>query len=365
LIAILLPPAGVLAQYGPPEPPALEFETNVAHSRLELMGRERIRGLAPLQVPGPLQGEFWLNASGPQLEPQRGRVRIGLDSSGSRIVSYSPISFQERLLAGLIFPGYAQIRYREGAKGAFLGTAAAAGLALGLWAQFELWDAKDEVTASTLALTEVGISDDELFARERAVLDAVESEDFATKRRNLFLGATAATWGIGLLDALVFAPDFRVRRANQGSLSLALQRRSKFQAGIRSLVFPGLGHHYYGANRRAFLAALGGIAAVGYVLYEQDDYNDAVAAREQAQLHLDHARTEEEEAVGRIQLNSATDEVDSQDRDRKLAFGVTIGVWGLSLLDALWSNPESPVRSTTLGLVADPRNRSLAAQLRF
>ena len=124
LIVSLLIPAGALAQLEP-SASGLEFETNLSESSLQLSGRETITGLAPLEVPGPLTGEYWLTAEAPRVAPQRGRVTIDLDETGSRIVAYGRPTFRERFIQGLVFPGYAQYRYQDPGKASFFGTAAA------------------------------------------------------------------------------------------------------------------------------------------------------------------------------------------------------------------------------------------------
>jgi hypothetical protein len=367
-LALLLAGPFVLSSAGAgaepaPEPTPLAFETNLAGSRLELLGPGRIRGVAPLEVPGPVTGEFWLEADGPRVEPQRGRVRIGFDGDGSQIVSYGRPSFRERLLGGLLFPGYAQLRVRERSKAILLGAAATATVALSVWSQLELNDAQESVDAAALAASDMAVGDSERRAREETLRDVVEEEQFASRRRNLYLAACAATWGVGLVDAVLFAPEFRVRRANESTLALSLERRSRLRASLRSLAFPGLGQHYNGENRKALAAAAGGVAALGYLLHEQNEHNAAARSLTQAELRLANAGTPEEAESLRMEVEGAQNDLDRQSRDRKVALGVTAGVWGLALLDTLLSPPGGSPGS--LSFAPDPGAGTLAAYVRF
>lgn len=377
------PPAGAQeAAELPPSPPtvvtdssavvvdderALEFRTNVPWARLVLSGRQSIAGRSPLRVPGPVLGDFWLDAHGPGVELQRGRVRFSLDETGSRVFSYGGVPFRQNLTRSVVFPGLSQFRTRQRAKGTLLATLGATGIGLTLWAQNDYRSAEDEaaslsdrIAAETDPATVASLSE----SLRAASADAIRYRD----RRNLALRATGVVWGVNLIDALVFTPRFQVQDVDQTSLTLSLRTRTRGRALFRSLVFPGLGQAYNGDHGKAIWVGAGGIAAASYLIWRQDDLDRADAGLVQAEARL-AAIPDAENAARR---DGRLRDVEDARRDRDHAVWIAAGYWGLSLLDTALSFQEPwgdiPVEGTstgTVGWAVDPRRGTLAARIRF
>ncbi|MFN8179563.1 MAG: DUF5683 domain-containing protein [bacterium] len=369
LAALLAPVAPVAAQAVHREGRALEFRSDLAWARLTLRGDDDIIGLSPLRVPGPLVGDFWLVADGPGVERQRGRVRVGLDEAGSRLESYGSPTFHEKLMRSVVFPGYAQLRSGDHAKGALLAVAGAGGVAAAAWAQSKFWDADDAVTQAQAAVAAAG-SASERQARRLAFSDAQEAKTYASNRRNLYLGAAATAWGIGALDALAFGPSFHVTQADEAGLTLALHKKSRKSAMIRGIIFPGLGQEYNGRPRKAFVLASAGIGLGVWYLKAQDDFNQAVSDFERVRQRFEASTSVEERTALLAQEQSRFADVDSRERSKNVAMDSLAGLWILSLVDAAidfgggWGGDSVSKAKGGLGLYMDPSG-VVGARMRF
>jgi hypothetical protein len=347
------------------EGPAVEFRTNVPWARLALDGDQSVSGVAPLSVPGPLEGDFWLSASGPGLELQRGRVHLTLDETGSRITSYGSLPLRQTLLRSLTYPGLAQMRARQRTKGAVLATAATAGVGMALWAHNDFRGARDEGEALRLRL-ENAVDPAEIDSLEEVVRAAGARERHLQNRRDLFINATGVLWGVSLIDALVFAPRLRVSEADEASLVVGLRRRGRGAALLRSVVFPGLGQEYNGDSGKALWVGIGGVLAGTYYLWRADDYNRADARVDAARARV----TMDDTPENRARLDGQLADLDDADREKSLATWVAVGYWGASLLDTLLSFEEPwgtvPVeQASRFGWSADPLAGTAWAEVRF
>ena len=358
--------SGASAQASRREGRALEFKTDRPWAKLSLLGDEDIAGVSPLRIPGPLVGDFWLKAEGAGVETERGRVRIGLDEAGSRVESWGAIPFRESLMRGFIFPGYAQARYREDRKARLLILGGLTGLGFTGWAQWKFMEREDDIAKLEQRIAISGV-DSERADLQLQLGDAQVEKTFAGDRRLLMAGATAAVWGVSLLDALAFAPDFHVNAADESGLSLALHRKTRLDAMLRAIVFPGLGQAYNGRKNKAVVVALAATAAGTYLVHEQDGYNRAVADFDKVRGRFDSSVSVDERALLLDQQKSLYREVTNRQSDRNIAMSILAGVWGLSLLDtaldfdAGWG--DSPV-SARVGMVPGTVG-AVAAQLRF
>jgi len=369
--------AGALVAAGPAaaqtslytEGPTLEFRSEQPWATLELVGSERVQGVSPLRVPGPLSGNYWLLASGPGAEDQRGRVRIQLDEEGPRIASWGRPPAAETFLRATLYPGYAQIRALERTKGFTMVGTATASIAATAYGQSELWDAESRRDEKRRALDEAGTAEERRL-REAELSDAVAELAYAKDRRNLFLGVTAVCWGVSYLDALLFRPSFEVRRADEASVTLGVRSKTRLDAGLRSLVFPGLGQLYNGEPKKAGWLAVGGIGTGGWLVWRQDRYNESISelAKIDARIRATSSVPErsELEAIRAAQVG----EVEDRHRERNVAALVMGGVWAVAIVDAVWAQEASwgghRTRARgTLGWRADPVAGSLAADVRF
>jgi len=347
---------------------ALEFRTDQPWGRLSLDGQGGARGPSPLRVSGPLQGDFWLAAGGAGVETQRGQVRVALDERGSRIASYGSTSRNLALRRSILFPGLHQLRNRDRRKGLLMATAGAASTGLVIWSQYKYRAAEDDTDLARRAFGASGILEERIeFQRELA--DRRHDENRAVDRRNLMLMTAGAAWGVSALDALFFSPGFEVRQADANSLTLGMQPKTRVNVVLRSIVFPGLAQSYNGQGTKAGWLGLGGIAVVGYVLRQQDEYLGAVSEFDKAQSRFDSASTVVEQEEFAQEAQARFEESEDRYRERNTALIVAASYWGVSLLDAMLSFGEawgsSRTAGSTLGWSADPVQGTLAANVTF
>jgi hypothetical protein len=196
--------------------------------------------------------------------------------------------------------------------------------------------------------------------------DARAEEGHLRDRRDLFLVTAAGIWGVSLFDALVFGPRFDVSEVDESSLTVSLRRKTRGQAMARSLVFPGLGQEYVGQRRKAFWVGTGGVLALSYVLWRQDEVSRAEAyLREAERRHVDLGTT-----ASAVALAGRERELEDSQGERRTALRILVGYWGLSLMDTAFSFGApwgaTPVTSGTgLGFTVDPVGSTVAASVRF
>jgi hypothetical protein len=368
----------VLARTGPAEAqapfytegPALEFSSDLPWGRLELVGNERVAGVSPLRVPGPLSGDYWLLAGGDGFEDQRGRVHIHLDEGGPRIASFGRPSITETFLRATLYPGYVQYRALERWKGVAMAGVTTASLTLTVIAQHDLGDAESTRDAKERAIEEAGTEEEARIARQD-LSDAREDVTFAADRRNLLLGATVACWGVSYLDALLFRPEFDVRSADPASVTLGMHSKGRLDAGLRSAVFPGLGQLYNGEPRKATWMAAAGGASAGWFLHRQDRYNESVSTLRKIDGRIENAASVPEREELEAQREGQVAEVEDLWSERNVALGLMAGVWGVAIVDAVyshgrkWGDRSLGRASGTLGWDVDPLRGALAATVRW
>jgi len=331
---------GQTAETTPPasrtEPKVLEFRADLPYSRLSLEGEANIKGLTPLRVPGPLNGDFWLEAEGRGVEKQRGRVSIRLDEEGPRIVAQGPVTTSTNVRRALLFPGLAQFGFREHGRGLLMATSAIGTIVMVGVTQDELWEESEEKDAIENQLTFATTPAD----RERLQNDlreAEEEESVARSRRNLYLYSTIGVWAISMADAALFSPNFEVSAANENTLQIAMQQKSRGGAIGRSLLFPGLGQQYNGQDEKAFAIASVGIFGVAVALVQHEDVLQAESELDQITVRASNTPPgpERDALLERAKRQAA--ERDNQ-ADHRLWALVGLGTyWGLSLLDTALS----------------------------
>ncbi|MCA9751464.1 MAG: hypothetical protein KC591_04685 [Gemmatimonadetes bacterium] len=346
---------------------ALEFRTDLPWARLELLGHERIQGVSPLRIPGALDGDYWLRASGPGVETQMGRVRIRVDEQGTRILSYGRGPLRRSLLPAL-YPGLTQYLAEKRVKGLLFGLTAAGALGTAVVAQTELWDADSDLTAAERSFDDAANGNEQHDAQLLIDL-AREKKTAAADRRSLALMSGAAIWGLSFIDSWILGPGFDVSQADEASLALEMRPRQRFDAVTRSILFPGLGQEYNGQSTKAFLLATGGIALGSWVFVTQDRYNQSVSDYELERIRWAGAGSVAERMQREAELLRLFDTVDDRKRERKFAVTVAAGYWALNVIDAAFSfgspwGERSPRRSG-FGFSVDPGDGSFAANLRF
>ncbi len=348
LAAALLSSTPSLAQTARGEAAALEFKSDLPWTRLVLQeGNAKITGVAQLRVPGPLRGDYWLSASGRGVETQRGRVGIRLDEEGSRIVSQGPVPLRDRFLRSLFFPGFAQYGYREYGKATVMSMSAVATIIATGIAQDKVWDEEEEKDRAEEAVDEATNPTD----RQRLVADyreALEEENLARARRNLYLFSTIGVWSVSLIDAVFYAPEFHVTTASDHSLSVAMQRKTRGAALVRAITFPGLGQQYNGQSLKGLMVATGGIACTVLFLHEQDDLLKARSQVTQFESRVELTPAGPERDSFEAQLARAEDEADGEERDRDLSLILLGTYWGVSILETMLSF-DQPWGDSTVG----------------
>jgi hypothetical protein len=368
LVAVILVAAPALSQSIFDEGRSLEFRADQPWARMKLDGPQAVDGVSPLRIPGPLEGEFWLSGWGSGLEKQRGRVRVHLDEGGSSIASYGPRSFSETALYSLLYPGIAQYSSQQRGKGLLLGLAATAGVVGTVWAQTELWSADEDVESASRAVSSA--SDEESIREaERTRQDRREEREFAADRRNVMAAATGAVWGLGLLDAFVFAPDFHVARVDESGLTLEMRRKTRFDALLRSMVFPGLGQEYNGDRRKAVWVALGAAAGGAWLVYRQIELSESIMDFDKAHERFESAITVEERTAYGLRQQQLYAKIEDQERDRNVTLAVLGAYWGLAALETAISFGDEwgsrAVRDGGVGMTVDPVRGEVAAQWKF
>lgn len=147
------------------------------------------------------------------------------------------------------------------------------------------------------------------------------------------------------------------------SVDVDLHSKSRLRAFARSLIVPGWGQSYLGnSNRgRTYLAAE--VLALGGWVYTQTLYQQKVDDFDRAERNYRNEHREAELPALRRKLNQANDDADTAYDRRQLVAGAVVGVWALSLCDALFlgggggaseSLTETMPSNPDLHLVLDP-----------
>ena len=124
------------------------------------------------------------------------------------------------------------------------------------------------------------------------------------------------------------------------TLNIRLKPKTRFKAVSRSLLIPGWGQMYGGQKFKGtmfLLLAAGGVASY---LIADSDFDDKQEEYDRLNGEYQSAVTySEKERLYPILSDARKDAYDAENI-RRITIGVTIGVWGLSLLDALLFFPE-------------------------
>ncbi|MAF27398.1 MAG: hypothetical protein CME07_05985 [Gemmatimonadetes bacterium] len=334
--ALLILP-GLLAASVGTSGAALEFRTDHERAYFTLDGPQSVAGLSPLRVPGPLEGDFRLHATGSGLAPQTGVLSVELGTGGPRIVGFGRESLRECAFRGAVFPGLVQHGRGERGRAAFLASGATAGLAAALWIHLDI--VKGEDRAADLRSRGRLLSAADPDGAEALFLQASRKSrdvNHLRDRRILALVSTATVWGVGFTDATLFRRPFRVTRSRADGLVLRAENAGRAGTLARSLLFPGLGHDFAGRGRRGLAATMGAVGAGGYLLASMDSKNRATQQRVWLEKRI------EESTNGHLlsgDLAEARFEESKKATERNRAAWLLAGWWALSALDSIWS-PE-------------------------
>jgi hypothetical protein len=317
----------------------LELRADLPYSRLSLEGESKIKGLSPLRIPGPLNGDYWLEAEGRGVEKQRGRVSIRLDEEGPRIVAQGPVTTSTNIRRALLFPGLAQFGFREHGRGLLMAGSAIGTIVMVGVTQDDLWEESEEKDAVENQLT-FATTPEERQRLQNDLREAEEEESLARSRRNLYFASTIGVWAISMVDAAFFNPKFHVSGANENTLAIAMHEKTRGAAIARSLLFPGLGQQYNGQDEKAFAIASVGIFGVAVVLAQQEDVLQSQSEFDQVRVRAANTPPgpERDALIARAELLAAERDVQA---DHRLWALIGLGTyWGLSLLDTALSFDE-------------------------
>jgi hypothetical protein len=142
------------------------------------------------------------------------------------------------------------------------------------------------------------------------------------------------------------------------SLDVRLSPRTRIKAAARSLFVPGWGQYYGQQKTKGVLFTLLAAGSVGAFLIADHDFqnkNDLFKASEHAYDSSVAAGASYQELV-RAQASLASTQKKAYDSEnvRRATLGAVIGVWSLSLLDALLFFPEDHGTFTVKGISVTP-----------
>ena len=207
-------------------------------------------------------------------------------------------------------------------------------------------------------------------AFKEGMREAEEEESLARSRRNLYLLSTTVVWGISMVDAAFFRPDFIVSAANEATLALAMQEKTRGAAISRSLLFPGLGQQYNGQPQKAFAIASVGIFGCAVLVAQQEDVLQSQSEFDQVSLRASNTPPgpERDALLNQAKLLAAERDVQA---DHRLWALIGLGTyWGLSMLDTALSFDEpwgaAPVgEGWKFGMAPIGQGAGLVAMRRF
>jgi hypothetical protein len=272
------------------------------------------------------------------------------------------------MLYSILYPGIVQYGQGQEGKGIYLGSLAAAGAVGTLVTEVLVWRAREDVEDARRDYWEAAPADRHDLINK--LHDQQEDRDRAVDRRAIMAIGTGAVWGVSLLDAVFFSPDFRVRTADRGSLTLGMERKTRLKAVARSLLFPGLGQEYNGESTKSAWIATGGIAAGLWLMHRQDEYAEAVAEYNKAHRRFIAARTvEESEEYAALQEDKYS-RVEDRKTDRNVAIAILGAYWGVAALETVLSfgnswGDQAVRQNGRMGLAVDPMEGAVAAQWKF
>ncbi len=185
-------------------------------------------------------------------------------------------------------------------------------------------------------------------------------------------GITPTTFRFGLAGKYrlrVSAPGYETYKrdllldpAKETVVDVTLVPKTRFKAMARSLFIPGWGQYYSDQKAKGLtFTLLAAASVVGYVFADNDfdqkfaHFNDRLAAFDDA-VKTGASRATLE--LRKQELDAAQNDAYDAENVRRIAIGSVIGVWGLSLLDALFFFPEQHGAVTVKGLTLSPDYRS-------
>jgi hypothetical protein len=140
----------------------------------------------------------------------------------------------------------------------------------------------------------------------------------------------------------------------QMNLSVKLKPKTRFKAIARSMFIPGWGQNYSEQKFKGgcfFVATVGAVAAY---LIADSDYDDKNRLYENMLTQYQQTNIFDEKSRLYQELSTARKDLYDAESVRRITIGAAIAVWGLSILDLLFSFPEERGDYTVNSLTIKP-----------
>ena len=141
-------------------------------------------------------------------------------------------------------------------------------------------------------------------------------------------------------------------------LEMTLSPKTRLKAAVRSMFLPGWGQRYGDQGTKGWmfhLLAAGSIA--GYFVADHNfdiKYNKYEHRRDEYDYAVAHGASREELERRLTALTDAQDDAFDYEDYRRISIGTVIGVWGLSVLDALLFFPNEGTAFSVEGVDIQP-----------
>jgi hypothetical protein len=134
-------------------------------------------------------------------------------------------------------------------------------------------------------------------------------------------------------------------------INIKLTRKTRFKAGLRSLLVPGWGQYYSGNNFRGGMFTLGVISSAAGLYFADKKYQDKRSLYDiAAQQYFDAGSISE-----RLRLKGVMDSAQriayKAETDRRALFLVGVGLWTYNIIDALIFFPEGEAYYPTVSAI--------------
>lgn len=174
---------------------------------------------------------------------------------------------------------------------------------------------------------------------------------------------------IGRYDLIVKKPGYETYKeriiidpSKNQQFDVALSPKTALKAGLRSTFLPGWGQRYSGQPGKGWLfhaLAASSIAAYFIVDHNFDIKYDKFVRRQAAYDAAVDAGASRDELEGLLDdLKAAQDKAYDYEDYRRISIGTVVGVWGLSVLDALLFFPNNRSDVTVGGVSLDTGTES-------
>lgn len=140
----------------------------------------------------------------------------------------------------------------------------------------------------------------------------------------------------------------------QIELDVRLSPKTRFKAGLRSLVFPGWGQWYSNQPTKGLVFTTLAVGSGLVFLLAETDYRDKRDGYRDLVDEFDDAETLDEQRRILPLLTAAQEEAYDAETVRQFTAGALVGVWALNVLDAIILFPERRGTVSAKGLTIGP-----------